>query len=144
MGVRCIRRNYSERYLRKHGLIRKVYSIPDVGDVIVVNEHPMRWADPYIKCEENNPLLMASSERFVARVVRKTSCFTIVEIPLAGGVRERSLRNVDISLAFYKYAVVESECFSMGWSYDELDLNGDTVLDNIVRVQELLEEVNLF
>lgn len=144
MGVRCVRRKFPDCYFRKHGLIQKVYTVPDVGDVIVINEHPMRWADSYIKCDEERQLLMASSERFIARVVMKTNYFIIIEIPMLRGVRERALRLEDIRLAFYKYAVVEESCFVHGWSYDELDLNGDAVLDNIIRVQELVEEINLF
>lgn len=144
MGVRCIRRKYNECYYRKHGLIQKIYTVPEVGDVIVVNEHPMRWADSYIKCEEGCRLLMASSERFIGRVVMKTSSFVIVEIPLPLGVRERALRVDDIRLAFYKYAVVEEGCYRQGWGYDELDLDGDEVLNNVIRVQELVEERNLF
>lgn len=139
MGERYLKRKFADCYIRKHGLNQKIYSVPQLEDVIVVNEYPMRLKDPYIKCDEGNELLNAISARFIGKVVAVTEYFLLIDVRVARGYRQRALRVEDFRLAFYRYAVVEDNCLLREWSYGELDLNGECVLDNIIGAQELLE-----
>lgn len=138
MNKRSLRLQES-RLIEKHGRReQKVFSVPKIGEVIVVNEYPMRYRDYYIKCDEGYELEKAISERFIGRVKVVTQQVVIIEIKTHQGIKERAISARDFELEFYRYVVVNNSCWDNVWTYDELSFESKAIKEEIISTQVFL------
>lgn len=114
-----------------------VFSVPKVGEVIVINGSIERPRNPYMYYDEDAmPKRFVPPVRYVGRVKAVTSRFVLLS--LADGKGEKSFYRVDFEFKHITYVVVNENCLFESWSYDELDLSCKKVRDNVVEEQVLL------
>lgn len=128
----------SRMQVKREGRSQKVFTVPSVGEVIVVNEHPMRRRDTYLKCDADNIFENSVSERFIGIVKCATRNLLVLDVKTPAGYKERAIMTSGFELEFYRYVVVDDSCLEREWTYDDLDLNGAKIANKTVSSQELV------
>ena len=114
-----------------------VFSVPKVGEVVVINERIKRPRCPYLCYDEDAaPKRFKPPARYVGRVKAVTE--RMIMLSLTDGKREKTLARTDFEFKFFEYVVVDESCLFESWTYEELDLSCKRVRDNVVEEQTLL------
>ena len=134
------RKNLSRGIGLRDRSCQKIYSIPQINEIIIVNEIPRRARNPYVYYRNNEPPLdRVKLNRYIGKVTLVTNSLVTVTCHLNGRVCEKSFPINDFALQFYSYVVVNEDCLKSQWTYEDLSIKSERVQKEIIKEQVLLK-----